>query len=341
MTATIDKATLSDALAQLTATVGDPRRFAIVGSVVLGGATASTTDMESFTTVTLPLEALPPTAVDCRKLHEIVRSLPPGPVTLEARDGRVAVTSGRSRFVLPTLDSADFPTLPVVPVLAAVAADSAAVLKLAARLDTDRYGVRFDWFDGLLNVAATDGYRLVVAGETGDGAVSVSGRALKCIDGVAVTHMGSTQDWAFFASDGVTVGVRRIASDYPDVAAVVKSATANVTGTAHVDGAALRAALGRVTLLAGESARVELALANGRLTLTGRDVTAGEATDSVAYEGDVKSLTTAVNGRYLADWARFVGQRASIAVNGGGGSPLLLTTDGQLEGASYVLMPMR
>lgn len=340
MSATISRSTLVQALGALTATCGDARRFPIVGCVVLGGDVASTTDMEAFTSVALPIR-IAPVAVDCRRLYDIARSLDGDTVEFAAGDGRLAVGSGRAKYVLPTLDAADFPALPTVPELAAVDASAASLLALAARMDTDRFGVRLDWYDGTLRVAATDGYRLALAGDMGDAAVTVAGRSLKAISGVDIARMGATSDWVFVSGHDVTVGVRRSGDGgYPDVGKVLAHAKDNATGTAHVDGARLKGALDRVRLMAGESARVLLTIGDGKLTLSAHDAGAGDATDVVPVEGNA-TLDTAVNGNYLADWVRYAGDNVTVAVNGSGGAPLLFTTDGQLEAASYVLMPMR
>lgn len=341
-TTTINRETLVTALGRVAATCGDPRRFPIVGCALFAGTSISTTDMETFTTVETGV-VLPSLAVDCRRLLGIVRAMEGDDVTLEVGASSVVVTGGRARYSVATLDAADFPALPVVPALSAVDTASTGPLGLAGRIDCDRYGVLLDWWDGTLAVAATDGYRLMLAGQHGDNAVAISGRSVGVLGDMNITHAGASDDWAFFADGTSVVGVRRVRNgSYPDVGGVLKTARANATGTAHVDGGRLLGALRRVQLMAGESSRVELKLRGGVLQLSARDVAAGDAADAVPYEGDA-TIETAVNGRYLGDFAKqAAGGHVAITVNGGPGSALLFTASDvpSLDGAAYVLMPM-
>ena len=51
------------------------------------------------------------TTVGARKLLDILRSLPEGPVSLSMKDNRMVVQSGKSRFSLQTLAANEFPTM--------------------------------------------------------------------------------------------------------------------------------------------------------------------------------------------------------------------------------------
>ena len=51
------------------------------------------------------------TTVGARKILDILRALPEGPVSLSLKDNRMVVQSGKSRFSLQTLSATEFPVM--------------------------------------------------------------------------------------------------------------------------------------------------------------------------------------------------------------------------------------
>jgi DNA polymerase-3 subunit beta len=54
------------------------------------------------------------TTVAARKLLDILRALPEGPVSLNLKDSKLVVQSGKSRFTLQTLSATEFPVMQAV-----------------------------------------------------------------------------------------------------------------------------------------------------------------------------------------------------------------------------------
>jgi DNA polymerase-3 subunit beta len=51
------------------------------------------------------------TTVGARKLVDILRAMPEGPISLTMKDNRMVVQSGKSRFSLQTLSAGEFPIM--------------------------------------------------------------------------------------------------------------------------------------------------------------------------------------------------------------------------------------
>lgn len=336
----IERTTLLDTLERLVVCAGDARTFPIVGCVVVHDGAATTTNMDTFAVASLGVDT-PTFAVDCRRLLSIVKSLDGDDVTLDVVGHDVNVKSGRASYKLHGWDVKDFPAVPTAHFTHVISDDVADVFRLAAKMDTATYGVRLA-VDGdeHLSIAATDGYRLALRGSM-DAGVGVGGSAVRMLANVSITGIGWDDNWVYFEDEatGTVYGARRHNGGFPDVGKALATARANATGTAHVNGGRLRDALGRVALLAdGETSRIDVEFKAGALTLRAASDN-GNASDALPYEGDA-AVKTALNWRYLADWAKFAGDDVQIVVNGSPGSPVLLEGNG-LAGTSYVLMPMR
>ncbi|MCD0482375.1 DNA polymerase III subunit beta [Streptacidiphilus sp. ASG 303] len=105
-----------------------------------------------------------------RRLLDVCRVLPDGPVECVREGARLAVACGGVRFGLAALPMEDYPALPAVPEVcgeldaAALAAAVAQTAVAAGRDDTLPVltGVRIDLHDDTLVLAATDRYRFAV-----------------------------------------------------------------------------------------------------------------------------------------------------------------------------------
>ncbi|MFF4650381.1 DNA polymerase III subunit beta [Streptomyces sp. NPDC001380] len=105
-----------------------------------------------------------------RRLLDVCRVLPDGPVECVREGARLAVACGGVRFGLAALPMEDYPALPAVPEVcgeldaAALAAAVAQTAVAAGRDDTLPVltGIRIDLHDDTLVLAATDRYRFAV-----------------------------------------------------------------------------------------------------------------------------------------------------------------------------------
>src|SRR6202171_1191354 len=115
-----------------------------------------------------------------RKLYDILRSLPEdAEVSLEAKENRMAVRAGKSRFNLQTLAAADFPRMveakdasKTLTLPQKALKDALGLVQFAMAVQDIRYylnGVLFSVDKDVLRVVATDGHRLSYASHTLDG----------------------------------------------------------------------------------------------------------------------------------------------------------------------------
>ena len=109
--------------------------------------------------------------VPARLLADFVANLPKGEVKLSVKDNKITTSSGKYKSVMNGTDASDFPELPELneenSVIYKIPVDDfkegMSSVKIAASNDTTRpalTGVYFNTVDGVLYIAATDGYRL-------------------------------------------------------------------------------------------------------------------------------------------------------------------------------------
>src|SRR5512147_1167883 len=112
--------------------------------------------------------------VGARKLYDILRSLPEDlEVSLEAKESRMTVKAGKSRFNLQTLAAADFPRMveakdasKTLTIPQKALKQALGLVQFAMAVQDIRYylnGVLFSVDKDVLRVVATDGHRLSYA----------------------------------------------------------------------------------------------------------------------------------------------------------------------------------
>src|SRR5690242_6902130 len=173
-------------LQQVTGIVERRHTLPILSNVLLTAAGSHleflATDLEVQITARAELEGTAEGAVTAgaRKLYDILRSLSEdADVSLEAKENRMVVRAGKSRFNLQTLPAADFPrmveakdaskslTLPQKALK-----DALRLVQFAMAVQDIRYylnGVLFSVDKDTLRVVATDGHRLSYASQQLDG----------------------------------------------------------------------------------------------------------------------------------------------------------------------------
>ena len=306
-------------------------------------------------------------------LVDIVRSLEPGAVTIEAEGEKVEIGAARSRFSLRTFPVADFPSLPEPPdpatflpagalagalrqVVRAASGDDARPLLTGVLIAPEGTGVR---------LVATDSYRLALRDIEGSDAsldaaqILVPARALAELQrlsslgtGAKETRKaedGSTEgptlvglsigdhDVTFTAGD-VQVSTRLLDGSYPDYRQLIPAEYPN---RLHVGKDSLLDALRRVRLLVRDNTTpVRLSMRPGGVDLTVVSQEVGDASETVDADFEGTDLTIAFNPSYLIDGVEAVA-----------GDEVLLETVDATKPATvraaertdfrYLLMPVR
>jgi DNA polymerase-3 subunit beta len=272
-------------------------------------------------------------------LADIVRSLEPGAVTIEAEGEKVEIGAARSRFSLRTFPVDDFPTLPEPPqpatflpaaglasalrqVVRAASNDDARPLLTGVLIAAEGSGVR---------LVATDSYRLAMRDIDGSDAlvdasqILVPARALAELQKLSVLGIsakdsgssGSGEGGDHDGGDRPTIGLSIGDHDVTFTAGDVKVSTRLLDGTypdyrqlipaeypnrLHVGKDSLLDALRRVRLLVRDNTTpVRLSMRSGGVDLTVVSQEVGDASETVDADFDGTELTIAFNPTYLID----------------------------------------
>jgi DNA polymerase-3 subunit beta len=272
-------------------------------------------------------------------LADIVRSLEPGAVTIEAEAEKVEIGAARSRFSLRTFPVDDFPTLPEPPQPATFlpAAGLASALRQVVRAASNDdarpllTGVLVAAEGNDVRLVATDSYRLAMRDIDGSDALAgtsqilVPARALAELQKLSVLGMtakdgasGSTGEGTddgdgvlptiglsigdhdvTFTAGDVKVSTRLLDGSYPDYRQLIPSEYPN---RLHVGKDSLLDALRRVRLLVRDNTTpVRLSMRPGGVDLTVVSQEVGDASETVDADFDGTELTIAFNPTYLID----------------------------------------
>lgn len=298
-------------------------------------------------------------AVPASRLARLIGALPTGAtVELTPMDGqRLAVSAGRSKYVLAGFDASEFPEVkPAKGDLLEMPCDELALLLVRSAYCVSSNearpalcGLYLEAADGTLTVVATDGHRLALA------AMPVGGPPFTAIlprrqltvlrdmvaagGTVGLSHDGHNLCWSV---GWATVVARKIDATYPDYRKVLPDPARHWPLLATVDSGALLAELARVVTMAPKlDAVVTLTWTAQGLALDCRSE-GGAAhaecdADVIHNGGDLTAVT--LNPAYLRDALKTLGGTVTIGVVDGT-TPVKVTSDAAL-GAVVVLMPCR
>ncbi len=302
--------------------------------------------------------------VPARLVTEIVRSMEPGAVALEADDDEIRVSGGRSWFGLRGFPVSEFPRLSLpkaerVVLGATELAEAVRQVIRAASGDDSRpmlTGVLLSAEPGGLRLVATDSYRLAVRDLVGRSVLAEGQRVL-----VPARALGELQRLlgpsapggpegerevsfcvgdldACFEVDSVQLSTRLLEGEFPNYQKLFPSSYPN---RLLVGKAALLDAIRRVKLLARDAtASVHMAMRAESIELSVATQDVGQAREDIeaTYEGS--DLTVAFNPTYLADGVEAVAGDQVILETIDAAKPA--TVRAALDSDyRYLLMPVR
>ena len=299
--------------------------------------------------------------VPARKLADICKSLPEGSdITFKLGDGKMAVTSGRSRFSLSTLPAREFPNVE----------DSLGTHQLnlkqgQLRRLIDRTGfamaqqdVRY-YLNGMLweldkkqlRVVATDGHRLAMC--TSEGKVEISGegstqvilprkgvlelaRLLMDDDAEVSIVIGSNHIRA--VTEEFTFTSKLVDGKFPDYQRVLPRSPDKVMQGSRTE---LRQAFTRTAILSNEKYRgVRLKLEENSLDIQANNPEQEEAEETVPVEYAGDSMEIGFNVSYLQDVLGVLSSdKIKMSLADPNSSALL--EESEAGDSLYVVMPMR
>ncbi|VVT15446.1 DNA polymerase III subunit beta [Hoeflea sp. EC-HK425] len=337
-----------------------------------GGLRVSGTDLDVVTSVTAMIEhaGMPEQGITlpAALLNDILRKLPAkADVTLKTTTGgQMALTCGRSRFMLQTLPGEDWPRLveregqsTSFEIPAAKFSAQLAAVSFAISTEETRYylnGVYLHAIDGGDLVAvATDGHRLARATYSGaqDAAgmpgviiprktVGLLAKVLSASDKQAMLSVRVSEHQISFELGAVRIASKLIDGTFPDYVRVIPAGNPNRW---RFDVAALLAATERVSIVSSERGRaVKMNWGRESVDLMVTNPDAGEGQDTVdVTNDDGDDVEIGFNARYLADMLAHIPGAATVNLDTGG-SPACFepvhAADDKIA-LTFVLMPMR
>ena len=333
-------------------------------NVILSGSDLETSSKATFTAdVREPGKVLVPG----RLLAEISRSLPNKPISITLDGTRVLVTSGSSKFTLPTLSVEEYPNLPELPettgtVDAEVFSTAVGQVAVAAGKDDSLptlTGIHVETNEDSVTLAATDRYRLAVRefnwtpAQPGTSTTSLMrGRTLadaaKSLTGsknVSLSFAPATSNdrLAGFAGDGKTMTSRMLDGTFPPYRHLLPT---DATATAVVEVAPFLDSVRRVALVTDKTVPLRLDFTKGSLTLEAGAGEEAQANESIDIDFSGEDISIAFNPTYLADGLHAVGTQFVQITFTGSNKPAILMgkssrDGGAVENYRYLLMPMR
>ncbi|HYD46003.1 MAG TPA: DNA polymerase III subunit beta [Phenylobacterium sp.] len=371
MKLTIERAALMKALGHVQSAVERRNTIPILSNVLISAerdsVTFSATDLDLEIIDTAPAQVDTPGQITApaHTLYEIVRKLPEGAdvsLSFAGDDPRLSIQAGRSRFNLPVLPAGDFPQLSSDGLSGQIGLDTDALIRL---IDKTRFAISTEetryYLNGLylhtivvdgtpkLRAVATDGHRLALAemaapeGSAGAPGVIIPrktiGEARRLLDdaGEGIDLAVSPQKVRLeFGRAALTSKV--IDGSFPDYIRVIPRGNDRIM---RVDNALFAKAVDRVATISAEKSRsVKLAIETGRMTLTVRNMEAGQGVEELEVDYDGEAFEIGFNARYLLDVTdQIAGEIVEFRFADPSSSTLVVDpTDADVQ---YVLMPLR
>ena len=366
MKLTVPRDSLSSALQLVGRAVSSRGTLPSLGGVLLvaadGTLTLRATDMELALTRDLDdanLESDGTTLIPGRLVSDVVRSLPPGDVTLELRAEQrdVELAAGAARFHIRTLPAEDFPRLPdldgeTVRLPAAPLAETIDLVARAASRDEVRpilTGVMVQAEGNRLTMVATDSYRLSVKHTELEQPVgqeleaNVPARALRELariisaEGGDEVELAMPRNQAIFKAAGVTLSSRLIEGQFPSWRQLIPEAFEHEVRLPREEFLEITR---RISQLAQRNAPLRLAFAEGELTVAAETPDVGDASEAMPAPYTGEPLEIAFNPQYLIDGADSVAsEEVALQLSSPLRPGLLRPVDG--DDFSYLVMPIR
>ena len=371
MKLTIERAALMKALGHVQSAVERRNTIPILSNVLLSAErdrltfSATDLDMEIIDEALAQVDQPGQITAPAHTLYEIVRKLPDGAdvsLSFTGEDPRLTVQAGRSRFNLPVLPAGDFPVMSSDGLSAPVGVDVTDLIRL---IDKTRFAISTEetryYLNGLylhtvmdngvqkLRAVATDGTRLALAemiapeGSAGAPGVIVPRKTVAearrlLEDAGETTDLQVSPQKIRFEFNGAALTSKVIDGNFPDYARVIPKGNDRIM---MVDNKLFAKAVDRVATISAEKSRsVRMAIEPGRLTLTVRNMEAGQAVEEIEIDYAGEPFELSFNARYLLDVTDQIGAEQAEFRFGGPNDPALVLdpTDPDVQ---YVLMPLR
>src|SRR5436190_4288530 len=300
--------------------------------------------------------------VQARKLFDIARLLPDGPVSFRKEENEwVTVECDRSKFRLPGIAKDTFPELPgfkstplklpasllkslIDRTIFAITQEEGRYTLSGAKFELNKQGVKMVTTDGhrLAFIAVKDGLTIDSDGELD---VLIPRKTLAELtkltsDFDGEISFGSDENHVYFQIGSRLLISRMLSGQFPNYEMVMPK---NNDRSATFDTLALNQAVRRVALMADDrSHAVRLHLSNEQLLISSQNAEEGEAREAITtnFAGDETEI--GFNAQYLQDFLNVVGsEKVAFEFKDGNSQAQLRPTTDENFDYKYVIMPMR
>lgn len=335
------------------------------------GLVLSTFDYETSARATLSADVIDEgtVLVSGRLLADITRSLPSKPVEMTLDGARVSLVCGSARFTLQTLPVEEYPSLPEMPtatgtVRSDVFAHAVAQAVTAAGRDDMLpvlTGVRLEIEGSTISLLATDRFRLSqrelewdprspdesFAALVPAKVLAETAKSLTAGTEVTIALAASGSGEGIIGFEGAANGgVRRTTTrlldgEFPKVRSLFPTEHQTV---ATLSKAELVESVKRVSLVAERNTAVQLAFADGVLTLDAGSGDEAQASESVEADVTGGDIVTGFNPQFLLDGLGAIDQPTVQLAFTQATKPVVMSgvvDDGTDPGFRYLLMPRR
>jgi len=291
-----------------------------------------------------------------KKLHEILRELPPGPVEVEvAKNNAVNIKAGKALFKIMGLGKDDFPKLPesnlegAVEIEQQIFKECLALTSFAISHDETRYvlnGVYIQLSGNQIKFIATDGRRLAfvqkkLEKETQNTIEMIvptkaTQELAKILGEQGTAKIVPTKNQAVFHIGKTTLVTRLIEGHFPNYEQVIPKDEKTTSSLKRED---LLQAVRRAALLtSADSQLVKFDFLKDRVLVSSRTPNLGEAREEVSAEVNGGELAIGFNPAYLLDVLKNLDvDTVSFSLTEPDKPGLLKGKDDYL----YVIMPMQ
>ncbi len=362
----IKREDLLEPLQKVIGAVERKQTLPILGHVLLqsrdGQASLTATDLEIELTAKLKPEQSEEdfsTTLPARKLLDIVKALPDqAEITLASEDGRIRITSGKSRFTLGSLQASDFPRIEDIQPHSQFSLPQKVLKKLidktafAMALQDVRYylnGMLMELGDKGIRLVATDGHRLALSEELGSLGISSDrqiiiprkgvlelGRLLNNEDTPA--ELLISQNHLRVQTPDLVFTSKLIDGKFPDYNRVIPE-DGNLVMT--VDRDVLKQSLHRISILSNEKYRgINLSLNENSLGIRAHNPDQEEAEEEITVDYHETPMEIGFNVTYLLDVLSVLdSDQVLVNLKDSNSSCIIKASDN--DNFRYVVMPMR
>jgi DNA polymerase-3 subunit beta len=331
--------------------------------------TGSDSEVTVVTNCPAEVEEAGLSTLNVRKLFEITRLLPSEDVSFHLKEARgMEIRSGQSQFRMPISSPEDFPRIPRLPDIEPVCLDFHTVQSMIRRVDFATAGedTRYVYSGSLmtsrgedLEMAATDGHRLSVVRARSEAwlggkkkkkvkeeiRIIIPKKALLNLERAEVDEDGVLDFWQgdnhlFFRSGNWLLVCNSVEGNFAPYEKVVPSGNDKSVQVLKNE---LMDSVRRVGLMSGEKSNlIEFALRPGKLELSSREASQGEAREEIDVEFKGKPIRIGFNAGYLSEFLSVVGsERVRIDLKDPQAAGLFSPAEENPSlDYTYVVMPM-